>query len=359
MAHNSETVLQRKSLVPHWRKWIHRFVPANFHNVLGLTWRLIWRGKAAGRYAITYSLMGLLLTPLDLILQFFERRLYRSARPARMPLIFVCGAPRSGTTVAAQCLIKHLPVFYFSNLTSLFPRSPIMASKLFGWLARTRQRALPLKSFYGRTSHLSHPNDALYIWDRWVGTDRYVVPDSIDASQQRDMVQFFSAVEEFSGKATVNKNNSLNTYAHLVAEILPNAVFICLDRDPKYLAQSHYVARKFIHGNTEIPYGIRGGGTTGNPLDDICQQIVFHRRCIEQQQDLIGSDRFIVMPYEGFCQRPSYWVSMLAKRILNITLDLKELEKRLPPMPSANYPKIEESILTSIEQKLAQIMDEK
>ena len=255
--------------------------------------------------AMVYSLLGILLTPIDLILQIGEKRLYQKAGQPQLPQIFVCGAPRSGTTVTAQVLIKSLPVHYFNNLTSIFPRSPIMATKLFGWLARKSNKDLTLESFYGRTTKLYYPNDALYFWDRWTGHDRSKIPVALSEPAQDSMVKFFGAVENYSGLPLVGKNNSLNTYAHLVAQAIPNAYFVCMDRDPLYLAQSHYSARQFIHGDPTVSYGIRGEiAESEDPIEDICRQVVFHRNRIREEEKKIGKDRFIIVPYEDFCSRP-------------------------------------------------------
>ncbi len=342
------------------RKLIHRFIPSNFTNVAGLTRRLLFEGKAAGRAAMLYSIGGLLLSPLDILLKPFEKRLYRKAGKSALPQIFVCGPPRSGTTVTAQILIKFLPVNYLDNLTSLFPRSPIMAQKLFGWIRRGRQRDIPLDSFYGRTTRLSYPNDALYIWDRWTGSDRKQIPDNFNDLTKKEIAQFFSALEVYSDRPVLNKNNSLNTYAHLVAEALPQAYFICLDRDPVFLAQSHLVARRFIHGNEHVPYGIRGDmKQVENPIDDICRQVIFHNQCMHRQQEIIGKDRFIILPYEDFCRRPAYWVQQFSGQILGQKVNYEELERELMPLQVANKIKVDNHTFKQIENTLAELMDHK
>jgi hypothetical protein len=317
------------------RRILHRFIPSNFQNIFGLTWRLIRRGKPAGRRAMIYSIGGLMLTPLDVLLQFFERRRYRAAGQPRLPLIFVCGAPRSGTTLTAQVLIKYLPVFFFNNLTSLFPRAPITASKIFGRWIRTEKQALNFSSFYGRTLRLSDPNDALYFWDRWTGQDRKTIPTELSTADQEAMVRFFGAVENYSGQPLLNKNNSLNTYAHLIAEALPTAYFICLDRDPLFLAQSHYVARQFIHGNENTPYGIRGSQAVA--------------------EDPIGADRFLIIQYEDFCARPAHWIKMISEKILGQSTDLSPLEEQLPALRAANTRKIDRETFEKIKMTLEKL----
>jgi len=336
-----------------FRHWVDRFIPANFHDLPGLARRLLLEGKPAGRMAIVYSIMGLIMIPFDSVLQIAERKYYDHIGQSQLPQLFVCGAPRSGTTVVVQTLIKHLPVFYFNNLTSLFPRSPITANKLFGRMLPDNQQELPLESFYGRTTRLSCPNDALYIWDRWVGLDRKKIPTAFAPATQVELARFFSAIEAYSGKPLVAKNNNLNTYAHLVAPVLPHAYFICLDRDPLYLAQSLFLARKFINGDEHLPYGIQGPvSKKDDPMEDICQQALFHQALNKRQQERIGADRFIILPYEDFCSRPAYWVAKVAEEILGQPLDRAKLEAQLPPLTVANKRKVDAATFQALAKTL-------
>ena len=153
-----------------------------------------------------------------------------------------------------QTLVRHLNAAYFSNLTSLFPHSPLTALRLFGNRAQTPQ-STP-HSFYGRTSGLGGTNDALYLWDRWLGKDRNAPPRDLDSQQRLAMRQFFAAATEFFGRPVINKNNNLNISAHLVAETIDDAYFICLTRSAQELAESLYRARCDIHGDPSLPYGV-------------------------------------------------------------------------------------------------------
>jgi hypothetical protein len=113
---------------------------------------------------------GFGLMPLDLLLRGRERRLCAVAPPSVKPIIIVVGPPRSGTTLVAQYLINTFDVCYLNNLTALFPNSPITANVLFGRMARLG--AGDYDAFYGKSRGLSGANDGLYIWDRWLGSDR-------------------------------------------------------------------------------------------------------------------------------------------------------------------------------------------
>src|SRR5688572_28423014 len=100
------------------RRWLHRVIPSHFHDPVGLTRRLLRTGDPAALFAMRSAILGVLAAPLDRVLEIAERRRYRIAPPPRLPQVIVCGAPRTGTTLAAQVLIDQLPVAYLNNLTS-------------------------------------------------------------------------------------------------------------------------------------------------------------------------------------------------------------------------------------------------
>src|SRR5262249_45460471 len=103
------------------RQLLHRYVPAHFHDPVGLALRLVGTGDPAAWFAMGAAAAGVAAAPLDAALSPLERRFVAKAAargPARHPLILICGPPRSGTTIVYQTLINHLPLAYFSNLTA-------------------------------------------------------------------------------------------------------------------------------------------------------------------------------------------------------------------------------------------------
>ncbi len=243
---------------PGWlRRAIHPFVPAGFHDPVGLARRLLKNPDPAARFAIRAAAAAPFAMPMDVLMTPFERRMYRDAGAPTKPIVLVCGSARSGTSLAAQLLIRNLPVAYFDNLASVFPRSPLTARRMLG--QRLHRSLIAYRSYYGRTSGWSAPNDALNLWDRWLGRDRSRAPERLDAKARAEMSAFFAAFERETGLPVVAKNNALNASAHLVAEALPTARFICLQRSRNSLALSLYRARMEIHGAATVPYGLTNG----------------------------------------------------------------------------------------------------
>lgn len=346
---------QNEAMTNPLRAFLHRYIPANFHDPLGLFIRLIRSGDQAARFAMYTAALGILCSPLDLLWQRREEARYRNATRPQQPLIFVCGAPRTGTTLTTQVLIHHLPVTYINNITSIFSRAPITAS--LALCKPVYNRAVDFKSYYGKSNGFAAPNDALYLWDRWFGKDRSVIPTTLGQEEQQAMIQFFAAYEEAFDRPLVTKNNNLNTYASLVADVLENAYFICMTREPIYHAQALLRARRDIHGDESQAYGINQPTATEphTVIEDVCQQTLFHAQMIQQQQTHIGADRFWIVPYEEFCAAPDALVQRVAEEILGDTIDEATLKRALPPFQHTNRVNIEPQLFAQLQQTLTQL----
>ncbi len=299
-----------------FRERLRHYVPAHFDDPIGLALRLIRSGDAAAMFAMAAAAGGVAATPLDAALSVVERRLLKSRhKTPTHPQIFVCGAPRAGTTVVYQTLASHLPVAHFTNLTALFPRSPLTAQRLFGRFVR--QRRPEYHSFYGRTQGLGGTSDALFLWDRWLGADRTSAPAELTPKQRREMQEFFAACDAVFDRPLLAKNNSLNLSAHLVAECLPNARFLCVTRDRRQLARSLYRARCDIHGAPETPYGVAPPAEhSGDAVQSVCAQAAFYEDVNARQRERLGDERFWLVSYEEFCRNPGALVERVASEVL-------------------------------------------
>ncbi|HEX9706813.1 MAG TPA: sulfotransferase [Steroidobacteraceae bacterium] len=320
------------------RRAFHRFIPAGFHDPVGLARRLLQSENPAAIFALRAALLGPLLMPLDLLLAPLEHLRYRRAPEPQRPILLICGPARSGTTVTAQLLIQNLPVSYFSNLTSVFPRAPLTAESIFG--RQRRQTDVSFRSYYGRTSGWSGPNDALYVWDRWFGSDRTRIPQELAPAVRQAMLSFFGARERQTGQPTLGKNNALNACAHLVAEALPTARFICLERSRVTLALSLLRARVEIHGRPELAYGLMPPDCRqGNdPVEDICRQILFHEQLARRQLERLGPERFVLVRYEDVCRNPREFVERIRRDVLGEKPDDSEMDPITGPRSTTNRP---------------------
>ena len=227
---------------------------SNFRDPLSLILRMLRSGDRAAYHALFCEAMRFLTVPGDLLLQPFERRRVESAKASQLPIILIVGTPRSGTTLVYQVLSRYLDVSYFSNLSLLFPRSPISATHLFHQPWRSKRPEF--HNYYGQTPGLSAPNDAFAIWNRWLGTDRYEPARSLDDETKRVLTAFFNAWLTTFEKPFLNKNNRNTDCLNLLAESLPTAYFINVQRDPVSNVQSLIAARERVQGDKKAAWGV-------------------------------------------------------------------------------------------------------
>jgi Sulfotransferase family len=294
-------------------------LPSNVDDVVGTLSRILRTRDPAAWAEVRRTAMAVLATPIDLVAGHFEQRIYARAPAPELPIIFVCGPGRSGTSVMAQVLIRQLPVTYFSNVVGLFPRSPLIATRIMSFALE--QRRVSFRSFYGKSRGLSEPNDAMGIWDRWFPGDRNRLPDPPGTAALEAMKRFFGAWQEAWHTPIVAKNNRLYAYGEHVARALPMAHFICLVRDPVYLAQSQLLARQLLRGRLDEPYGIltpeyEAQSQRGRPAEDACAQVAADRAVAERTRASIGPSRFWMVSYERFCADPNALLERLSREVL-------------------------------------------
>jgi hypothetical protein len=332
-------------------------LPPNFQDPVRLFMRLLRTRNPAAYFAVAHTGLAVFAAPLDRLLARAERRLYARAEAPKKPIVLVGGAPRSGTTILDQVLIGSLPVTYFNNLTAVFPRAPIMANRIFGRLLKKPPPGV--RNFYGRTAGFAGRNDALHLWDRWLGNDRYRPPHHLAPAVADDMRRFFGAYEAAFGGPIVNKNNALAVCADVVADVLPTAHFVCIRRQPLYAVQSILGTREFIQGRRDAPYGVGdpdyAAQPGANPIEEVCAQVLYHERRMEELRRTLGPKRFWIVEYEEFCRAPHVVVERVADEIFGISIDRTAVRAALPPLQTTNKLKLPSNESAQIEATLARL----
>jgi hypothetical protein len=90
-----------------------------------------------------------------------------------LPIIYIIGAPRSGTTLMSQLLSRHLPVGYIDNIVARFWLRPSVGIRLSDVvLGRERRHTISFSSRHGSTSGAAGPHEFGYFWRHWLKLDR-------------------------------------------------------------------------------------------------------------------------------------------------------------------------------------------
>ena len=331
---------------------LRRYVPSHFRQPWRLAGRLLKTRDPAAIYAMSLAAAGVAVSPLDFCLSLLEPRGNDDPEPSTGPLLFVCGGPRVGTTLVCQTLVRHLPVSHFTNLTSLFPAAPLTATRLFARFLS--EPVSEYRSFYGRTTRLSGLNDALYLWDRWLGADRLDASPTLGPSTADEMRRFFASWRDLTERPLAAKCNRLNAAAHLVAEALPEATFICVEREPTWHAQSLLQARKMINGAVGSPYGLTSPAAANgdDPVAGVVEQVQFHAQLAATQEERIGRDRFWRVSYEDFCREPATLVKRAAETLWEGP-ERPEIDREIQPHRAANRRTLDTETFAKIEELLS------
>jgi hypothetical protein len=307
---------------------------SNFKNPVGLVFRMLTSGSRAAWAALLHEGLRLLARPIDLLLQGREKRLLKESGTGNVPMILVVGAPRSGTTLVYQTLARYLDVSYVSNLTSLFPHSPLSGTRMFRWLPQTR--SADFRNFYGQTAHLNGPNDGFCLWNRWLGKDRYVPRTELSELEQQSIQGFFQAWHRQFGKPFLNKNNRNTGCLDLLSRLFPDATFVVVRRNPVLVAQSLIKAREQVQGDKSVGWGLHSQSSDTDRdrlsyVDDVCAQILQIEEQLDEQLSQIPKSRLIEFTYEGFCEDPVHALESLADRIPHASLKCDLIGAELQP----------------------------
>ena len=311
----------------------------NFQNPVGLLFRMLTSGKRAAYAALFHEVLRLLARPVDAMLKGKEARTRLSAHAAEMPVVLVVGAPRSGTTLVYQTLARYMDVSYVTNLTSMFPKSPVTATRLLNWLPK--RDSADFRNFYGQTVRLDGPNDAFSLWNKWLGDDRYVPRTDLTQSEQQEMRSFFVAWSQAFGKPFLNKNNRNTGCLNLLSKVLPQARFVVVRRNPLLVAQSLINARQQVQGDKSVGWGLHShsSNTGQDPLryvDDVCDQILEIERQLDDQLSEIPPQRLVEVTYEGFCENPAESLRWIGEHIPGVELKEELMVAELKPFEASS-----------------------
>jgi len=173
------------------------------------------------------------------------------------PCLFIIGPPRSGSTILYQLITSMLDVEYVDNLANLARNNPYLGSRLS-------------KLFFARVSHKNYtsehgsttggglhaPAEPLLFY-KWFPKDRHFTTISdLNPHQIGEIRKTIYAMINRAGKPLVIKNLSFSLRLQALREILPEAKYVVIRRDPLYTSQSILLAMRKVHHPEHQVWGI-------------------------------------------------------------------------------------------------------
>lgn len=235
----------------------------------------------------------------------FECYASQSVGRERIPLVFLLGSPRTGSTLVYQLIVNFFGFYYFSNFVAdHFSESPIVGTALEKTL--NPHKPVPYESSYGKTSGLWEPSEASAIFMNWFGGGHpsQVVSATVRKEKESHLVTTMQSIYGLMRKPIVIKN-AWNCFRIAdLARIFPNAHFVWIRRDIARSAISDLAAR-YRRGGPEV----WNSATPANYIE--IQKLPYWEQVVEQQYEynkamesdlhMHANGRFCKIWYEDIC----------------------------------------------------------
>ncbi|MEZ4334236.1 MAG: sulfotransferase [Myxococcota bacterium] len=295
-------------------------------------------------------LRNALLAPLD-------RLLVARHAPHASSVVFVVGAPRSGTTLLYQLIARHLDVAYVSNDLARFWSAPLVGA---AWLARTRGAARPgdrFRSDFGRDPDPGGPHEFSWFWH---AHGRFADHDDLrgaerDAVDWKAIADRLAALSGFHERPFVVKSLNFTDYhVPVLTEALPDARFVWIRRDPLYACQSILDARRRRYGDVARWWSIRPRDVADwadrTPAEQVVHQVRDVEHALAKARAQLPPERFLELTYEALVERPARVLVDVARFLGVGARDLGALEPS--PFKTRNQTTLEPELLAALERAL-------
>lgn len=279
-----------------------------------------------------------------------------------LPLIYVVGAPRSGTTLLYQLICRHLPVAYINNLIARFwlrPSVGIRLSKaLFGDGAKD---TIALQSKHGVTDGAAGPHEFGYFWRHWLQLDRSRTHHlSAEELQRLDHAGLKRALEieilASFARPVAFKNVICGFHALFLSRLHPASLFIHITRDAYATAASILNTRKDRYGSYSTWWSLKPstypfGALADNPAGEVVRQVVDCRREIEEELARPGV-RAHRIEYESLCQDPEGVLLSICHRIQECGISVDLISQDIPELITSPASALPEDLERKLRQGL-------
>ena len=282
---------------------------------------------------------------LETIESLFFDRYASSLDKDVVPMVFILGSPRTGSTLFYQLIINFFDFFYFSNLiNNHFAEHPVVGAALQHQLEPNPD--VSYKSRYGKTEGEFGPSEASYVFRNWFGGGHpsQIVSSEVLPGKDKHLCQSLQSIYALFGKPILIKNAWNCFRIEALAQRFANAYFIWIRRDITHAALSDLEAR-YRKGDPVAT--VWNSATTKNykaiqklPYwNQVVEQQYEYNRSIGRDLETYASERYIELWYENICARTRITLERLVEffTVHDLVFSLKE--STIPLLNRSSGPK--------------------
>lgn len=278
--------------------------------------------------------MGLeaLLKDINASLWISEQQAMAKFQLPRLPLVFIMGPLRSGTTLFMQWLANTGLVAYPSNLLSRFYHAPIIGAKIQLLLTDPRYnfrdelgefvQQAGYRSENGKTKGVLAPNEFWYFWRRFLaepGRDVWTDDELRQSMDTQTMLAELAGMAEVFQKPFAAKGMLFNYNIPFLNSVLDKVVFVQIKRDPVTNVASVLEARKRQLGSEDSWYSFKipeyDELKNCDPISQAAGQVHYINRAVEIGLKNVPDHRKLIVQYENFCDSPEQAFQALRDRL--------------------------------------------
>jgi len=224
------------------------------------------------------------------------------------PPVFLVGAPRAGTTLLYQLMVRAFRLAYINNLLADFPRSGPVLANLMG--CRYWPVPVSLQNSYGRTPGWSGPSEGGRFWHMAIppGEHHEMAAGELCHDKVDFLRRSLAAMVKAYRAPFISKNVLNSVRMDLLDSVFPGALFIVCRRDPVANAKSVLAGRRRTMSENPGPWSVvprKLLDKSAAPVPAyVAWQIIYTYEAIAASRKCLGENQVLDVHYEELCRNP-------------------------------------------------------
>jgi LPS sulfotransferase NodH len=282
--------------------------------------------------------------------------------PAETALVYVVGVPRSGTTLLAQLIARHLDVGCISNLAARFWRRPRVGLEIARMVLGDARGTIALRSTHGATPGAAAPHEFGNFWRHWLRLD--AMPNhrgpathhaTLDADGLRDALR--DEIIATVGGPVMLRNVICGLHARFLTTVHPRSLFVRVERDERPVAASILTARHTRTGTYDAWWSLAPStypfSDLGvDPVADVVRQV---RDCGADFDDELGAPEVHAMTigYDALCRDPRGALEAIATAASSLGGTVALVDEGPDPLAPSGGPDLPRALADRLDAALA------
>jgi hypothetical protein len=299
--------------------------------------RILGSLNLAAWHVLWMKFLQVLLFPFDLFLAALEK-FNKVSGEQEVPVIFVVGIQRTGSTLISQFIENTFPFFPLGNSHAVFRQSDYYIHRCLAKQYHPSRNSY--QNYYGIARGFFSVGDCYEVWDRWFGKNHYIIPDDIPENKLISMKACFSGLYGAAHRPILTKNNRNSLMISLFNKVFPRSFFVIVRRDPIPVIRSTLKASIDFFGHHDLLWGLYPDrefdtGNYENIVEAATVQYLRLDKLMAEQIGQLDESDYIEIDYDDFCAEPQRFQIRLAEKINRkipfITARIRENQKEFSP----------------------------